>query len=386
MNGKVALGVVALVVACSNPSAATAPSGSLPTSSGTVPPAVTGAAPASAVPGASGTTFSMAADPEMIGFFADRGTLVAWSTRDGARPRQSRVHRADPPNGPWRTLYETDALFQAQRVSSGRMAITEIRELPSGVGAYSEKVVLVDLDSGAATVISEFSLSRATFRGGGGGPRRPNGAIALGPDAIAWTHLIEGPGGSLTGELRVANLADPGRSTRIGASAEWIAPLAVNAQRLVYVVGGTSQDELRVRDLVSGADRTVATGLVGDSSMPAAWMSSSAVTGDWAVWQEQARGGKQSPEPEGTIHAVDLRTGDRRTVDRGAGCFGFTAATRYVALICGRSSRIYDARKLEPVVLTSPAPGVGVQASDDGLVWFDVTPTGRNVVVFRPRP
>jgi hypothetical protein len=363
-----AIATLGIVIACSTP-LATVPSAS---------PSPTVAA--------SGTAFSIAAERDMIGFFADRGALIAWSSTDGPPPRRSRVHRADPPGGPWRTLYESDAWLVQQAVSSGRMALAEIRELASGVGAYSQKLVLIDLDSGASKLISEFSMSSATFRGGGGAPRRPNGSIALGSDAIAWTHLIEGPSGSITGELRVASLADASHSTRIGASTEWIAPVAVDARRLVYIVGGKIEDELHVRDLASGADRVVATGLVGDSSMPQAWMSSAAVSGDWAVWQEQARGGKQSPEPEGTLYALHLVTGERHTVGRGPGCSGFTAAARYVALQCGRDPRIYEAATLRPVVLTAPAPGVGVQASEDGLIWFDVTPTGRNVVVFRPRP
>lgn len=374
----IALALVALA-ACSSPATPTRPT-SVPEPSSPVPASAVAAAVAA------GSTFSIGAEADMIGFFSDRGALIAWSATDGPPPRLSRVRRADPPRGPWRTVYESDAWLVRQAVSSGRMALAEIRELPSGVGAYSQRVVLVDLVSGVSTLISEFSLSSATFRGGGGGPRRPSGSIALGPDAVAWTHLIEGAGGSITGELRVASLAEPSRSTSIGASAEWIAPVAVDARRLVYVVGGKVEDELHVRDLVSGADRIVATGLVGDSSMPQAWMSLAAVTGDWVVWQEHARRGKQSPEPEGTLYAVHLLTGERRTVDRGPGCAGFTAAARYVALLCGRDARIYEAANLRPVVLPAPAPGVGVQASDDGLIWFDLTPAGRNVIAFRPRP
>jgi len=209
-----------------------------------------------------------------------------------------------------------------------------------------------------------------------------------GPDAIAWTQLIEGPRGAITGELRVASLADPGRSTQIGASDEWIAPLAVDARRLVYVIGGKVDDELRVRDLVTGADRIVATGPVGDSSRPHAWLTTATVVGDRALWQEQDRpASKQPPHPDATIHAVDLRSGDRsRVATVPWEChWHMTAGTRYVAVICGLTSRIYDARTLQPFVLTSPAPGVGVQASDDGLIWFEKTPTGRNVVVYRPR-
>lgn len=372
----IALALVVLA-ACESPAAQAGPT-SVPVPSSAPP------ASASVAAVAGGATFSMPAVPDMIEFFADRGALIAWSTTDGPPPRVSRVHRADPPGGPWRKVYESDTWLANQTVSSGRMALTEIRE--QGVGASSSKVVVIDLASGATTLISEFSMSSATFRGGGGGPRRPSGSIALGPDTIAWTQIIEGAGGSITGELRVASLSEPSRSTQIGASAEWIAPLAVDARRLVYIVGGKVEDELHVRDLASGADRIVATGLVGDSSMPQAWMSRAAVTGDWAVWQEQARGGKQSPEPQGTLYAVHLVTGDRRTVDRGPGCAGFTAAARYVALLCGRDARIYDAAGLRPVVLTAPKPGVGVQASDDGLIWFDLTPAGRNVVAFRPRP
>src|SRR5205814_3715746 len=104
----------------------------------------------------------------------------------------------------------------------------------------------------------------ATYRGGGGAPRRPAGSIVIGPDRAAWTRLIEGPGGSVTGELRVARLVDPERSTPIASSMEWVAPLAVDDHRLLYVLGGKADDQLHVRDLDTDADRVVVTGAVGD--------------------------------------------------------------------------------------------------------------------------
>lgn len=378
---------LALLLGCSPPPAATAPSQSQTTPG---PVATASAVPRTpaAFPSASGTVFSMEADGEMHAFFADRGALVASSTRNAPSPYLSRIQRADAPAGPWRAAYETDARFDMQRVSSGRIALIEYRQPPLGTGGHSEKVVIVDLDTGAATLIDEFALSAATFRGGGGGPRGPSWALALGADAIAWTRLIEGPAGSVTGELRVAALANPGPQTVIGSSAEWIAPLAVDARRLVYVVGGKTEDQLRVRDLASGLDRVVAVDAVGDRASPYASIDYAVVTGDWAVWQESIQqAGKQSPQPDGSVYALNLRTGDRRTMGRSAlGCGRPTAGTRYIAWFCGRdSTTVFDASSLERVVLSAPAPGLAVEARDDGLIWFEAPPASRRVFLFRPR-
>src|SRR5437867_5913665 len=162
-----------------------------PTTVGAPPtsPAPVGGA-TSAPPNASlaAGTFSMPTDREMNSFAADRGALIAFSTKEGPPPYASKIQRAEAPNGPWKTVFETDASFTGGgQVVAGRVALIEYREPFQGGGAYSEDFTIIDLSTGKTTLIDRFGLSSATYRGGGGGPRRPVGHMVIGPDHVAWT-------------------------------------------------------------------------------------------------------------------------------------------------------------------------------------------------------
>ena len=336
-----------------------------------------------AAPSASLTagSFTMPADRDMITFAADRGALIAFSTRDAPPPYESKIQRADPATNAWKTIYSSDGMFLTGRVVAGRAALTEHREPYQGGGAYSVDFTVVDLSTGKATAIDRFAMTQATFRGGGGGPRRPVGSIVIGPDRAAWTRLIEGPGGSVTGELRVAPLADPGRATSIASSVEWISALALDGHRLLYVLGGKTEDQLHIRDLDSGADRIVVTGAVGDQQREGGipGFNLARLAGDWAIWLETPRAGP------GRIRAVNVVNGAEPTIDGGgSSCSGPTAGTRYVAWYCSANvGGVLDANTLEPVRI--PGASVGAEASDDALLWFTVIPNGRTVTLFRPR-
>src|SRR5438132_9427698 len=117
-------------------------------------------------------TFTMPTDRDMISFAADRGALIAFSTRDAPPPYESKIQRADPATNAWRAIYRSDAHFGAGRVVAGRAALAEYREPYQGGGAYSVDFTVVDLSTGAATAIDHFAMSAATDRGGGGAPRR----------------------------------------------------------------------------------------------------------------------------------------------------------------------------------------------------------------------
>ncbi|HSW94699.1 MAG TPA: hypothetical protein VLI88_00915 [Patescibacteria group bacterium] len=359
---------------------ACAPAGTPPSASPSSPsPAV--AASATPTPSAgTGNSFTMPTDRDMITFAADRGALIAFSSKDAPPPYESKVQRAEAAGTAWRTIYTSDSHFSAGRVANGRVALAEYREPFQSGGAYSVDFRVVDLSTGTATPVDRFALSSATFRGGGGAPRRPVGSIVLGLDRVAWTRLIEGPGGSVTGELRVALLADPGHATPIGSSAEWIAPLGLDARRLLYVVGGKTEDQLHIRDLDTGADKVIATGAVGDQQREGGipGFNVAVLAGDWAVWLDR------SAVP-GKIRAVNVASGADRTIDAGgSSCSGTTAGTRYVAWYCSASvSGIVDARTLEPA--RDVPVGVAPEASDDALLWFTVVPNGRTVTLFRPR-
>jgi hypothetical protein len=318
----------------------------------------------------------------MNSFAADRGALIAFSTKEGPPPYASKVQRAEAPSGPWKTVFEIDASFAGGgQVVAGRVAFVEYREPYQGGGAYSEDFTVIDLATGKTTAIDRFALSSATYHGGGGGPRRPVGAMVLGPGHVAWTRLVEGPGGSVRGELRVATLADPARAKSVGSSVEWISPLSVDSRRLLYVLGSKTEDQLRVLDLDTGADRVIAS-----AAMPAdiqvtafAGLDRALLSGDWAIWRDSPRAS------DGMLRAVDIASGAQRTIDMGgSSCTEPSIGTRYIAWYCAeRVVGILDPKTLEPLATKPAGIGVAPQASDDALLWFDLR-TPRNVVLYRP--
>jgi hypothetical protein len=375
MMKKLALLISLFLMSCGGVAAAPTPSAH--------PTAIVAASPTPNLPG---STLSMPVEPEMIGFFADAGSLIAISTKEGPSPYKSKIWRAEGPSGSWRPVYESDAAFMLESVSSGRIAFMEYRSPYQGGGAYSENVVVVDLATGQKTEMDQFSLTAATYRGGGGGARRPVGSVAIGPDHAAWTRLVEGPGGSISGELRIGPLADPASAQTIASSTEFVTPLAVDAHRLVYVLGTTTEDQLLVRDLGNGAEKTVASAAVGDTvKVGSPGLDRAVVSGDWAVWFDQ-------PRAESTAgHAVNLVTGDERALRiGGAGCAAPSAGSRYFAWFCSRSSgevgmfEILDAQTLAPSSVIPAGTGFEMTAAGGGLLWFNATRDGRTVTYFRP--
>ncbi|TMC72305.1 MAG: hypothetical protein E6J13_05245 [Chloroflexi bacterium] len=144
-----------------------------------------------------------------------------------------------------------------------------------------------------------------------------------------------------------------------------------------------TQETLHVREVSSGIDKIVATGVVGDTArgeIPG--FDSAAISGDWAVWLDAPRATSG--------HALNLVTGEERTLEvAGSSCSGVTAGSRYFVWACGRSddprdSLIVDAKTLDMVRTIPGGTGVGLIASDDGLLWFDLTGGARTVTLFRP--
>jgi len=317
-------------------------------------------------------------------FAADRGALVAFSTKEGPPPYSSKILRAEAPSGPWKTVFETDAAFEGSaQVVAGRVALIEYREPYQGGGAYSEDFTVIDLSTGKATAIDRFALSSATYHGGGGGPRRPVGRTVLGPDRVAWTRLVEGPGGSVTGELRVATLADPANAKIVGSSAEWISPLSVDSHRLLYVLGSKVEDQLRMVDLDTGADRVVARAAIPAEIQvnPLPGLDRAVLSGDWAIWRDSPRAS------DGSLRVVNVVSGAQRTIDMGgSSCTEPSVGTRYIAWYCAANVvGLLDANTLEPLATKPAGIGVAPEASDDALVWFDLSTNPRRVVLYRPR-
>ena len=327
----------------------------------------------------------------MVTFFGDRGALIARSTKEGPAPYESKILRAEAPTGPWRSVYESDAMFMLEKVSAGRIAFMEYREPYQGAGAYSENVLVVDLSTGQKTEMDRFSLSAASYRGGGGGPRRPVGSVVLGPEHAAWTRLVEGAGGSVSGVLRIAPLSDPASVQTIASSSEWVAAVGLDSRRLVYVVGSKTEDQLRVREISSGVDTLVATAPVRNTAVfGRPGMDDAAVSGDWAVWIDEAFVVGE------TTHAVafNLATAERRTlVSAGTGCGSVTAGSRYFAWSCPKGNApvsepfvVLEAKTLSSIAVVPPGLSYGVVAVDDALVWLTALAggAGRQVTVYRP--
>jgi hypothetical protein len=364
----------------------------------TVTTEVTGTRPAAPTPSAGATAqllvrgdlLTLPADPDMITFFAHDRSLIAWTSGNRPSPFLDRIQRADPPGGPWRTIFSRDAHFQMQRVNEGQMAIVEYRE--DGEGAYNETIVMLDLATGAATTIDRYALSKATFRGGGGAPRRPVGQIAFGQQMIAWTHLFERAGGAVEGELRVAPLTDPRAVTVIARSTEWIEPIAVDQRSVAYVLGGRERDEVRIRDLASGEDRKLTTFA---APTQVSGRSAPARSGSWIGWLETKPAIAPTRAVPSTVmfQALNIATGEERSLDVGGpGCSPLTANAFAFAWSCRSTAdppatlQAFDVAKWKLVDIVRPGSvnPFGLQAVDGGFVWTDADGAGRQVHLFTP--
>jgi len=329
----------------------------------------------------------MPIDDEMRLFFADRGSLVATSTKDGPPPYSSKVLRAGPARGPWRTVYESDARHTDATLADGFLALVEYRE--QGGGANSQKVVVLDLPSGRAQVVDTFSLSAATFRGGGGGPPRPSSSVVLGGGRLAWVRLIEGVGGSVSGELRVAFPHQPNAARIIATSATWIRPVSLGISTLVYVIANGSDLEVRLRDLESGTERVMANVPLNATGglQPFQPIASS---GEWVGWVERPG----SSTAGATLRAVNVTTGAIRAFPLGANdCPRLTGNPLYFALNCSGSGAagpqmfLLDTRSWVeiPVARASSNGPFFLEATGlTELLWQDRVDGVRRAVLFAP--
>lgn len=384
-----------LLVACSGtpaPSSAPPPAVALsasPTAHGAVPVAPAPSSAPPTAPALRGTVLSLQAEREAFVFFADGPRLFALGSREGVSPREYRVSVADASAGSWRPIHTTDAFMTVSSVAHGRAALIVTRDQAQGYGATTQDYVVLDLSTGRATTIASHALGPATVRGGGGGgPRQPGAGIVLGADHAAYTRLVEGPGGSVTGELHVVPMADPSASRRIGSSTVSIAPLGISGRRLTYVLGGATEDELRVRDLVSGAERIVARAPVGRPGVEHPPLLGAAVAGDRAVWLES----DIASGAAGPAHIIDLVNGVEivRTYPGGS-CGRPSATARHLAWSCrsgpGRAAAtatVLDATTLATLDLLAGVAANELTASGEGLVWTNPAGDGRRVTYFVP--
>lgn len=382
---RFALCTVALTVGCSSAGVSATPT---PTTSAA--PIIT----RTAAPLVPGTLFTItASDPEMVDFFADRGALVVRSSQRGPAPYLSKILRASPPSGPWRVIFQNDAAFMLATAVSGRIAFVESRQEIMSGGAHDGTFMLVDLDTGASTKIDHYALSAKTFRGGGGGPRGPGPAIALGSDRVAWTRVNELADGKTEGELRVARLDAIGSPVTIGRSREWIQPVSIDTRWLVYIVGGTERDDLRIRDLASGSERSLAQMLAPTQS---SGRGVAARSGAWIGWIDNPpMRGEPDAKPDSPtaaiFRAVNVESGElREKTLTAAYCNGqFSGNASYFAWSCSdglrTTTKVFDTDAwverdlLEPTTTGGAALPIAV---DGGFMWSERASGARRMTLF----
>jgi len=327
-----------------------------------------------------GTLTTVAPGTGQYPMFVQSGTLYAQWIRETPPPYLSKVQRFDEAARIWRDVFTDDARFNGWSADAGKLAVLEYRESVQSGGASESTVVLIDLGTGAATPLDRFALSAATFHGGGGGPRGPRSTLVLSGAKIAWSRLNELPGGVVEGELRIADTTEPQRFTTIGRSSVTIEPLWIDARTLGYLLGGSEEDEIRVRDLASGTERTLArvTAPFQDRGI-----GGIARSGRFIGWIDNLPGGSgaRGSTMTSVFHATDIATGATRELDLGpVTCRGLSGnAIGFAWWPCqpdqtdGRTLNYFDAEpwKTVDIVRSSDRPN-DLQAVEGGFIWFDL--------------
>jgi hypothetical protein len=331
------------------------------------PPPSQPASTAATEPLVAGRVYSVEVSPGMIGLESDGRTLV--TTSDGSRGLPSRVLTAYPSSGVWRVASESDAHVRQFAVRGHWLALIEYRE--TGEGGFSEDVVLVDLRTGRRQTIDQYRMSAATYRGGGGAPRRPVGRVILGEGAIAWTRLIEQPAGHILGELRLQRIGDVD-SRPLHRSAEWVAPETIAAGRLLYITKGANQDELHLLEIEHRKDTVVA---------QSAFFFDAALSGRWLLYSHAPHSADRAGPSAVVLR--DLDSGNERVVAEGGGreCRETSLNARFAAWICrsGGPASVLAAFELGAQavrdvvrVVQAGALALELRAVPEGLQWIEV--------------
>ncbi len=325
-------------------------------------------------------------EPEQYSAFSDGGSLYAFWTRDSPSPYLSKIQRFDAGARVWQTVFEDDARVGVWKPSAGRLAFVEYREPFQGGGASDQKVLILDLVTGKTVSVDTFALSAATYHGGGGGPRRAGSGVALGGGTVAWTRVNELSGGNTEGELRVAPVDDPTHFRTIGRSQVWIEPLWIDSGMLLYLVGSTTGDEIRARDLTSGVERRITSLAAPGVGAPRGELGRS---GDIIGWtgQESVQGAPTM------LHTVNTTTGASRDLDLGPDyCYGLSGNAAGFVWACKTSSApvsslsYFDPRAWKSVdIVRSPDRLNQLEAYENAFLWYDVVNGARraNLLVLR---
>ena len=331
-----------------------------------------------------GTLLTAVPDRDQYIGFAHRGALYATWIRDAPSPYLSKLQRFDPRVNGWQDVFVDDARFNYSRPDAGRLPLIEYRE--SGGGASNNIFSVLDLASGQTTKIDAFALSPATFHGGGGGPRGPRITFVLAGDRVAWSRINELPGGVTEGELRLAPLGDPAHFTTIGRSRASIEALWLDDATLGYLVGGSDQDEIRVRDLATGAERVLTRVVAPGQDRGIGGMARS---DRFLGWIENLPASASTPGGlmRSVFHAIDVASGSARELDLGATtCVSLAGNSLGFTWWCwdtgptATSLAYFDPRTWRSVEIVRSGDRLNdPSAFDGGFMWFDLVAGVRRV-------
>ncbi|HET8567519.1 MAG TPA: hypothetical protein VFM93_00860 [Candidatus Limnocylindria bacterium] len=342
-------------VAVPSPSPPRVPSSPSPPAGSASPSVALLSPPSLAVPG---RVSVVRLAPTVMSVAAD-GTSVAAVRVLEPGPIRAEIHLADVAQDPpaVRRLVETEAFVNVIDLSGGRVAFDEYRE--TGGGGFTFALHVLAVGTGQRQQIWSGSFSPATFRGGGGGPKRvhPSARLALDGDRLAYVHVTERAGGELEGELRVRDLRT-GAERAIARSAVWIEPVGLDGSELAYAVGGSPNDEIRIVDLGSGRE-TVA--------VRARLIRSAAFRGPFVAYTTTDN------EQAGPFRVMlrDVRDGSERQLDANGTRVSLSGrhAAWYTAGAGPRGLRIFDlARARETQPLSGAQPYFDIEAVDAGLL------------------
>lgn len=199
-------------------------------------------------------------------------------------------------------------------------------------------------------------------------------------------RLVEGTGGSVTGELRVGLPHRAADAQLVARSDVLIRPVAiVEATTLVYVIAVERGVELRAREITSGAERVLAVGQISAAGVVP--FRNAAHSGSWIAWVEE------TSAPTSTVRAIDLKGGATRDVPLGQSyCPMLTANDRYLALNCSAQQGqprmvLIDTRswtELPVAQTTSNGPFFLAAGGMTELLWQDRFDGRQRVIRFVP--
>jgi hypothetical protein len=327
-----------------------------------------------------GVVSSVELSPDMVGLESDGRTLVTTQLR---QQRPAAVLSASAKTGNWRIASESDGHVRQLSVYGHWLALIESHD--TGNGGFKEDVVLVDLRTGRREAVDSYSMSPATYRGGGAALRRPVGLVVVGENVVAWTRLIEEPIGKVIGELRFKRIGD-WDSVPVNRSDKWLTPVSIDSEKLIYVAAASGYDEVHVYRIAEREDAVVAKAPV---------IFDAAVSDRWLLYAGGDSSGERAEQSGPTTVALyDMGSGREVPIEnaRGRSCGRPSLNARFATASCRAShpstaptafDRSTETSREIVRVVQQPVQVDALRAVDDGLQWIESTGTKRYVRTLR---